>query len=102
MSRIGLVVEFSVSEGDAPALHAALANERDAVAAGEPGCALFEVLLWNEAGTEGAILEVYDDQAAREAHRATPWLAEVKRVLAGLDVTLVKREGPALRAETRS
>ncbi len=96
MSRVGLVVEFRVAEADAPALHAALARERAAVSAGEPGCVLFEVLLWNEAGTEGAILEVYADAAAREAHRATPWLAEMKRVLAGLDVTLTKREGPAL------
>lgn len=98
MSRVGLLVEFSVSKADAPALHAALAKERDAVAAGEPGCVLFEVLLWNEAGTEGAILELYEDQSAREAHRATPWLAEIKRVLVGLDVTLARREGPALAA----
>ena len=96
MSRVGLVVAFRVSKADAPALHAALARERAAVEAGEPGCVLFEVLLWNDAGTEGAILEVYADAAAREAHRSTPWLAEVKRALAGLDVTLTKREGPAL------
>lgn len=96
MSRVGLVVQFAASERDAPALHAALARERAAVTAGEPECVLFEILLWNDAGTEGAILEVYADGAAREAHRATPWLAEVKRALAGLDVRLEKREGPAL------
>ena len=66
------------------------------MAAGEPGWVLFEALLSNEAGTEDAILEVHADAAAREAHRAPPWLADMKRVLAGLDVTLAKREGPAL------
>lgn len=96
MSRVGLVVSFSVSERDASALHAALARERAAVAANEPDCVVFDVLLWNEAGTEGAILEVYADARARETHRATPWLAEVKRALAGLDVRLEKREGRAL------
>ena len=98
MSRVGLVVGFTVSEADAPALHAALARERADVAANEPGCVLFEILLWNEAGTEGAIVEVFADAAAREAHRATPWLAEVKRVLAGLDVRLDRHEGRALPA----
>lgn len=95
-ARVGLVVDFVVSEADAPALHAALATERAAVAAGEPGCVLFDVLLWNEAGTEGAILELYADAAAREAHRRTPWLAELKRRLVGLDLRLSKREGRAL------
>jgi quinol monooxygenase YgiN len=95
MSRVGLIVEFEVSAAHAPALHAALAAERAAVAAGEPGCVLFDVLLWDEAGLTGAIVEIYADSAAREAHRATPWLAEVKRALAGLDVRrLRKREGP--------
>jgi hypothetical protein len=59
---------------------------------------LFEVLLWNEAGTEGAILEVYADAAAREAHRATPLLAEMKRVLAGLRRHAEQTRRPALGA----
>jgi quinol monooxygenase YgiN len=94
--RVGLIVDFEVSAADAAAFHAALAEERAAVAALEPGCVLFDVLLFDEAGRTGAIVEVFESADARESHRRAAHVAQAKAVFANLDVRLSKREGRAL------
>lgn len=68
----------------------ALGSERD-----EPGCARFNVLQDVEDDNVYYFYEVYDDEAAVEAHRAAPHYAVWRAVSGTLD-------GPVERIECRS
>ncbi len=77
MSRIGIVVSFTIKPGCEAAFNAHMRAHAAATLAEEPGCERFEVLQpLDEAGAPVAgklmLVEVYRDQAAVAAHRANP------------------------------
>lgn len=58
----------------------------------------FEPVLFDEAAGEGAFLEVFEDQAAADAHRDAPHFAAFFDEIAEIDVTWSVRRGAALSA----
>ena len=83
-----IVAEFEVRPETIDGfLEAAVADARASVA-NEPGCRQFDVTLDREQPNRVALYEVYDDEAAFDAHLATPHL---KAFRAGIEALIVSR-----------
>lgn len=88
MARIGIIVDFQVDPTNHAALSAIMAEHARMTKAEEPGCQQFDVLqpmIKGEPDTGRLMLvEVYEDQAAFDAHGANPRLGKVRESYAGL------------------
>jgi quinol monooxygenase YgiN len=99
MSELALVAEFQVGAQGLELFMAAAKREMRAVRASEPGCVGFDVVLFDEAIGRGAFVEVFEDQAAVDAHRETPHFSAFFEKIADLEVTWAVRRGTAVSVE---
>ena len=74
---IVLVAKYTVKTGQGDAVEAALRRMAPLVKAGEPGCTLYHANRSTENRDIFLLYEHYTDQAALEAHRATPHFKEI-------------------------
>ena len=66
-----VIVEFSIQPAHAEAFAAAIADNARASRETEPGCRQFDVCRLAGDGTRFMLYELYDDEAAFDAHLAT-------------------------------
>jgi quinol monooxygenase YgiN len=97
MSRISIVVEFTVKPGSHAAFNTHIRRHAVATLAEEPGCEKFDVMQpLNDDGTPDlsriVLVEVYTDMDAVHAHRANPRMPKVAEgsapLLAGRKLTV--------------
>ena len=97
MSRISIVVTFTIKPGSEAAFGAHMREHARATLAEEPGCERFDVM--QPLGEDGApdvsrlmLVEVYRDMDAVTAHRANPRMPVVGAgsapMLAGRELTI--------------
>ena len=74
---VGLVVKYVVQDGEADAVAELVRRIAPLVREHEPGCVAWQV--WRDRDDPNVFHfhEVYDDDAALEAHRATPHFQEL-------------------------
>ncbi|GAB2663358.1 putative quinol monooxygenase [Saccharopolyspora gloriosae] len=92
-----LVASLQVKPGRRDDFLTAIKADAQASVAGEPGCVSFDVVVDTEDDHHFVLYEVYLDQAALEAHRASPhfaaWTEAAAEVLVpdGRKVTITER-----------
>ena len=74
---IVLAAKYFVKAGRGDEVEAALRRMAPLVKAGEPGCKLYHANRSAENSDIFLLYELYTDQAALEAHRATPHFKEI-------------------------
>jgi quinol monooxygenase YgiN len=84
MARVALVVGFRLKPGSRAAFDAVMTEHASRTRAEEPGCRQFDILYPEGEPDRAVLIEVYDDQAAYEAHRAGPRMPKVNDALAPL------------------
>jgi quinol monooxygenase YgiN len=104
MNRFALWVEFTIKPGAMPAFLAAARNDATGSITHEPGCRRFDVLIDPLHPDRVCFYEVYDDEAAFEAHRLMPhfkaYLIATESLVADKTVTrLVAVEGSAVSSD---
>lgn len=67
-----LLVDFTIHDGKMDLFLEEVVRNANASVRGEPGCRRFDVLRPEGAGDRVLLYEIYDDEAAFEAHRGTP------------------------------
>ncbi len=85
MAKFVIVAEFHVKQGALDAFLEAAREDATASVRDEPGCQRFDVLTPQEGGNKVALYEIYDDEAAFEAHLQTPHFAAFRDAIAGLE-----------------
>ncbi len=86
MSQYLVVAEFFVEQGSFDECIAASVNIAEASVRAEPGCQRYDVLRLEGDAPRGMLYEVFDDQAAHEAHKQTPHFAGYWEAIADLKV----------------
>ncbi len=81
-----IVAEFEVKPGDLERFLELAKVDAGQSVAREPGCHQFDVTV-DRAGARVLLYEVYDDQAAFDAHLETPHLAAFRAGIEGLVVS---------------
>lgn len=81
MSKVALVVDLKIAPGKVEQFLERVRRHAEICLAREPGCERFDVLVPQDGGAEEGgervfLYELYADQAAVEAHLATPHMAE--------------------------
>ena len=84
MSKVALLVTVEVAPDDRPKLVELLGAHADRSMTREPGCLRFDVVVPKEAADKIYIHEVYADEDAVAAHRASDHMALNKERTAGL------------------
>ncbi len=79
MGKLSLVVEFKLKAGQRDAFVDRVRQHSEICLDKEPGCLQFDVLVPTDGGDRAFLYEVYADQAAIDAHMATPHMAEYRR-----------------------
>jgi quinol monooxygenase YgiN len=89
---IGLIVRVRVAEGKGAEFEAAFAEQAKGVRADEPGNKLYQLVRSREDPRAYVVLELYDDEAALDAHRGAPHMAAGRPRIAPLlsDRTVVE------------
>lgn len=72
---IGLMVELAVTPDSGAAFERAFAVQAAAVQANEPGNRLYELFKSTNLSDSYTLVEIYKDDAALQAHRASPHMA---------------------------
>jgi quinol monooxygenase YgiN len=72
---IGLIVELAVTPDNGAAFERAFAVQAAAVQANEPGNRLYELFKSTTLYDSYTLVEFYEDDAALQAHRASPHMA---------------------------
>ncbi len=84
---IGVVVTLKVAEGKGAACEAAFAELTEKVRANEPGNKVYQLFKSKTDANTYVVMEIYADQAAVDAHNATPYflaaMPEIGVTLAG-------------------
>jgi autoinducer 2-degrading protein len=75
---LALIVEMHVRPGRSTALLPLLVENARRSVADEPGCRRFDVLLPAEGADRVVLYEIYDDEAAFDAHRITAHYIEFR------------------------
>ncbi len=78
MSKICLVVDFTVKPGTKAQFLDIIGEHAAKTLAGEEGCLQFEVCDPVEGGNRVFLYEMYADDAAFEVHKASPTLARTR------------------------
>jgi autoinducer 2-degrading protein len=76
VDRFGLLVNFEVKDGMVDEFFSLIAANAKQSVETEPGCRQFDVLRVSGEPNRLMLYEVYDDEAAFEAHRKMPHLAD--------------------------
>ena len=74
MSGYVVVAQFEVKAGQLSAMVDAAKIDAAASVANEPGCRRFDVLVPRDGAERVVLYEIYDDEAAFQAHLETPHL----------------------------
>ncbi|WP_230640326.1 putative quinol monooxygenase [Shinella sumterensis] len=74
-TMIGLMVELAVTPDSGAAFECAFAVQAAAVRANEPGNRLYELFKSTTLADSYTLVEIYEDDAALQAHRASPHMA---------------------------
>jgi quinol monooxygenase YgiN len=72
---IGMMVELTIAPGNIDAFERAFAVQAAAVRANEPGNRLYELVKSRTLADSYTLIEIYEDEAALAAHRASPHMA---------------------------
>lgn len=75
MSRFAIIVEFTLEHGRTDQFHAEVLKNAKQSLDNEPGCRRFDVLVPEEPANRIVLYEIYDDEAAFQAHLQTPHFA---------------------------
>lgn len=84
MSGFAVVVDFRIKPGTAEPFHRTVSENARLSLEREPGCRQFDVVLPEGEPDRVFLYEIYDDEAAFEAHKATPHFLQFDRESAGL------------------
>jgi autoinducer 2-degrading protein len=100
MKRFAIWVEFEIKPGATPAFLQAARLDATGSVTHEPGCRRFDVLVDPDHPQRVCFYEVYDDEAAFDAHREMPhfkaYIAASEPLIANKTVTrLIAEEGSA-------
>ncbi|MGE7472045.1 putative quinol monooxygenase [Bosea sp. NPDC003192] len=79
---IGMVVSLAVAHGSGDDFERAFAMLAAAVRANEPGNRLYELLRSQTVPDSYTLVEIYEDEAALAAHRASPHMANSRPLTA--------------------
>ncbi len=74
MSRYVVLAQFEVKAGQLAHMVEAAKIDAKASVANEPGCHRFDVLVPHDGADRVALYEIYEDEAAFQAHLETPHL----------------------------
>ncbi|MEX0682348.1 MAG: putative quinol monooxygenase [Dehalococcoidia bacterium] len=77
-NMITQLARFEAQKGKETEAHAAFKKMAQAVKANEPGCLMYAITRGQMNHQEIYVYEIYEDQAACEAHRNTPHLKELQ------------------------
>jgi (4S)-4-hydroxy-5-phosphonooxypentane-2,3-dione isomerase len=86
---LAIVVHFEAKPDKIDAFKEAIVGHATRCIEREPGCLQFDVVQDTKNPAHFAVYEIYKDQAAIDAHRATPYMAETGKILPDL---ITKRE----------
>lgn len=81
---LAIVVHFEVKPDKIDAFKAEIVGHATRCIEREPGCLQFDVVQDTKNPAHFAVYEIYTDQAAIDAHRATPYMAETGKILPDL------------------
>lgn len=81
---IGIVVRLKTNPGKGPDFEAAFAVQAAGVRANEPGNKLYQLVRSRTDADSYVVMEIYDNDAALEAHRHAPHMVENRPRMAGL------------------
>ncbi|MAU20789.1 MAG: antibiotic biosynthesis monooxygenase [Martelella sp.] len=81
---IGMMVELTVTPGNAAAFERLFAAQAAAVRASEPGNRLYELFRSRTLADSYTLIEIYEDEAALSAHRASSHMAANRPLTAPL------------------
>ena len=85
MAKLIIWVVFDIKPGAFAAFQEHTIPNARAAVADEPGCQRFDILLPEDGSEEQiALYEIYDDEAAFQAHLQTPHYAKFKAAIPGL------------------
>ena len=76
MSKVALVVDLKIADGQLDAFLARAREHAAACLAEEEGCLHFDILVPLDGSSRVFLYEVYADQAAVDTHLATPRMAQ--------------------------
>ncbi len=98
MSKLVILVEIATKPGAAPAFDGIIVANASA-SRGEPGCRRFDVCSDPAAPDRVTLYEIYDDEAAFEAHMRTPhyleFAAAAKPLIDSIAVRRLRLRDPA-------
>jgi len=89
MSRFVIVVEFDLDPARFAAFDRAVRENAAASVEQEPGCQQFDVLVPHEGSNRIVLYEIYDDEAAFQAHMET---AHFKKFNVAVDAWITDRK----------
>ncbi len=78
MGKISLVVDYTLKPGQRDAFVERVRRHGETCLDSEPGCLQFDILVPREDVDRVFLYEVYTDQAALDAHVATPYMAQYR------------------------
>ncbi len=85
MSRFAVLVDFRCKKGTGSRFLELVAENAAASVRDEPGCYRFDVLTERDADPDTVFLyEIYENEAAFEAHLETPHFAAFQEAVAGI------------------
>lgn len=76
MSKVALVVEFTIASGQLDRFLDRVGRHADTCLAKEKGCLRFDILVPHDASDRVYLYELYADQAAVDTHLASEHMAE--------------------------
>jgi quinol monooxygenase YgiN len=83
MTQFVVLADFTLKPGTRDRF-VELVSRNAAASVNEPGCRRFDVLTPRDGAERVVLYEIYDDEAAFEAHMQTPHFAEFRRATADL------------------
>lgn len=98
MPKLALIAEFECKPDRVEDFVARTKVHAGLCRANEPGCELFHITRPAQDGNSVILYEVYTDQAALEAHRQTPYMAEYRKDFAPMVENLIRRDLVLLEA----
>ena len=84
MSKYVVLAQFEVKSGQLAQMVEAAKIDAKASVANEPGCRRFDVLVPRDGGDRVVLYEIYDDEAAFQAHLETPHLKAFRDAIGSL------------------
>jgi (4S)-4-hydroxy-5-phosphonooxypentane-2,3-dione isomerase len=93
MPRFAIIGTVEIAPGRMDELLSLLMAHRARCLKDEPGTLQFEVLMPDDDNTKVMLYEVYQDEAALDAHSTGPSIARLREEAAGMIVTVSRTRG---------